>query len=90
MSGLLSDPRRRPRLWLCWGLRRDGGEHNAIVEALATLRGREMAALLVELGYREGVDLWAVEERDAGHEESAWRRRFGLMMARMFPLRAGG
>lgn len=86
VADLLADPVRRPRLWLCWGLRRDGGEHNAIVEALATHRGREMADLLVQrFGYREGTDLWAVEEREAGHEESAWRRRFGPMMVRMFP-----
>jgi pimeloyl-ACP methyl ester carboxylesterase len=80
---VLADPALRPRLWLCWGLRRDGGEHNAIVEALATTRGEEMADLLVDLGYREGVDLWAVEERDAGHDESAWRRRFGWMATRL-------
>jgi hypothetical protein len=30
------------------------------------------------------VDLWAVEERDAGHDEAAWRRRFGWMMTRVF------
>ncbi|MFN7144854.1 MAG: alpha/beta hydrolase, partial [Myxococcota bacterium] len=39
----LADPARRPRLWISWGARRDGGDHNAVVEALAALRGAEMA-----------------------------------------------
>ena len=35
----------RIKLWLCWGMVRTGGFHNARTEALATSRGRELAAL---------------------------------------------
>jgi hypothetical protein len=72
VADLLADRARRPRLWLDWGLRRDGGPHNGIVEALATLRGREMADLLERrFGYVRGRDLWVEEDADAGHDELA-------------------
>ena len=78
VAPLLRDPARRPRLWICWGTRRDGGAHNAIVEALAARRGREMVDLLRDgFGYQEGRELWVREDRGAGHDEPAWRRRFG-------------
>lgn len=80
---VLADPARRPRLWLDWGLRRDGGDHNAVVEHLATVRGREMAALLaLRFGYVEGVDLRAVEHRDGGHDEASWALRVGWWLDR--------
>lgn len=97
VRGLLADRRRRPSLWMCWGLRRDGGEHDAIVERLATLRGREMAELLVrDFGYRRqdfgpddtprrDADLFVHEDRVGGHDEAAWRFRFGLAMQAFFP-----
>lgn len=92
---VLADPGRRPRLWLCWGMRRDGGDHNAIVESLAARRGAEMAALLVDTyGYRRGdgrtatppdADLFVAVEPGHGHDEDAWRVRFGWMMRAFFP-----
>lgn len=86
VAPLLSDPGRRPRLWLDWGLRRDGGEHNSVVERLATERGRELAAWLVDrCGYVEGVDLTTVEHAAAGHDETAWSERFGWWLARTAP-----
>lgn len=87
VARLLEDPRERPRLWLDWGTERGGGRHNAIVEHLATLRGREMASLLRELGYRDGEDLFVVEDDGAGHDERAWRRRFGWLVRALFPAR---
>lgn len=82
----LRDPALRPRLWICWGTRRDGGHHNAIVEALAARRGREMADLLrADFGYRDGRDLWVTEDEGAGHDEHAWRRRFGAFALALFP-----
>jgi pimeloyl-ACP methyl ester carboxylesterase len=82
---LLEDPGRRPKLWICWGTRRDGGPHNAVVEALATARGREMVALLQRrFGYVDGLDLWWKEDEGAGHDEHAWRRRFGEMVQTFF------
>lgn len=77
----------RPRFWVDWGGRRDGGWHNGMVERLAELRGRELVALLRdELGYTteqvtpdavpRGAELTWCDDPDAGHDEAAWRRRF--------------
>jgi pimeloyl-ACP methyl ester carboxylesterase len=86
VAPLLADRDRRPRLWLDWGLRRDGGPHNAIVEHLATIRGREMAARLrARFGYVDDVDLHAVEHGEGGHDEASWRTRFGWWLARPAP-----
>lgn len=93
----LSDPARRPRLWLDWGLRRDGGDHNRVVEHLAALRGAQMADLLQRrFGYRrqnralgEPIDgranLTVTVDATAGHEEPAWSRRFAELMPLFFP-----
>ena len=95
VADLLADPARRPRLWIDWGMRRDGGEHNAVVEAWAARRGAEMLDLLVHrFGYREQVvdagsapdpraDLFSHVDAIGGHDEDAWRFRFGLL-ARAF------
>ena len=92
---VLADPALRPRLWMCWGMRRDGGDHNAVVEALAARRGAEMADLLVNTyGYRRGdgqtatppdADLFVAVEPSHGHDEDAWRIRFAWMMRALFP-----
>lgn len=83
VAPLLADPARRPRLWLDWGLRRDGGDHNAIVERLATVRGRELAALLRDhFGYAADADLRAVEDPDGGHDERSWSARFAAWLHR--------
>lgn len=92
---VLADPARRPKIWMCWGLRRDGGDHNAIVEHLASLRGAEMADLLVREGYRRQnfqagdapdptADLFVHVDPPGGHDEDAWKHRFGLFMDAMF------
>ena len=93
VASLLSDRQRRPRLWLDWGLIRTGGGHNAIVEALATARGREMATLLTDTyGYSRqslspgeepaAVELWVQEDPKGGHSERAWQRRLpGVLRA---------
>lgn len=73
-----------PRFWLCWGLRRDGGDHNAVVEHLATRRGREMAQWLRHQGVAE-EDLFVCEDPAGGHDEESWHRRFGWMMRALFP-----
>lgn len=82
----------RPRLWIDWGMKRDGGEHNAITEAWAARRGSEMIDLLAhQLGYREqpfdagtvpdpASELFTHVDFIGGHDEDAWRYRFGLLM----------
>ncbi len=83
VAGTLADASLRPRIWLCWGGRRTGGDHNAVVEHLAAVRGREMRDLLAsEFGYRvarwpdRGEVTWA-EGASHGHDEAAWHERFG-------------
>ena len=93
---VLADPSRRPRLWIDWGMRRDGGHHNAIVEALAALRGAEMAELLerrfgaritridgAERGPRD-ADVVVLVDRSGGHDERAWEHRAGLFLETFF------
>lgn len=93
----LADPARRPRLWIDWGLRRDGGFHNAVIEEKAALWGRRMADLLErEHGYRAqrltgrdaprpDADLWVYEDTVGGHDEEAWAWRFGLLLRALAP-----
>ncbi len=95
-SPVLADATRRPRLWIDWGLRRDGGPHNAVVEALASLRGAEMVTLLERTYGMRVARIGAGEEppRDAevvqcvdamgGHSEAAWRHRTGLLLRAFF------
>jgi len=64
----------RPRLWIDWGLVREGGAHNAIIERLATDRGREMVTLLEELGY-DATKLTWLEDPEGAHDEASWARR---------------
>lgn len=86
VSTVLRDPGLRPNLWIDWGTRRDGGDHNRIVEHLAAVRGREMSVVLRDaFGYVEGVDLHTVEHLGAGHDEDAWRVRFGWWILRAAP-----
>ena len=92
----LSNRGRRPRLWIDWGLVREGGEHNEIVEALATIRGREMVGLLAgDFGYLTewlspgevpvpGADLFVMEDPLAGHDERAWRARLGPFLTAFY------
>lgn len=93
----LGDPVRHPKLWIDWGLRRDGGFHNAVIEAKAAQWGGEMARqLVVTYGYlpqslrgdtapRTDVDLWVYEDALGGHDEEAWAWRFGLFLRAVFP-----
>lgn len=74
--GALDDRQRRPRIYLDWGLRRDGGFHNAFAEKWATWRSRDLASVLrADFGYRDGVDLWAREDARGSHDERSWSRR---------------
>lgn len=77
----LQDPAARPRLWLDWGLVRTGGHHNAVIEEMATRRGREMAGLLRDAyGYTDQHNLFVHEDPDGEHEEHTWGRRFEIAL----------
>lgn len=72
-----------PTLYLDWGLVRDGGVHNSVIEERATARGREMASLLETATYRytRQRDLFLVEDPRGEHEEISWGRRLGGALA---------
>ncbi|HEY9641426.1 MAG TPA: alpha/beta hydrolase-fold protein, partial [Coleofasciculaceae cyanobacterium] len=72
----LQNPEKRLKIYLDWGLVRQGGFHNAFIEDRATVRGREMRDLLVnEFGYRLNHSLFVVEDPQGDHTEEAWSRR---------------
>jgi hypothetical protein len=87
VEATLRDAGRRPELFLSWGLRRDGGDHNRVVERLATERGRELALHLRALGY--GDDLAVLEDPHGGHDEATWRRHVRAWLMHRFPRGAG-
>ncbi len=77
----LADRLRRPRLWIDWGMVRKGGEHNAVIEARACERGREMRALLTgTFGYAEPRELRTFEDPEGMHDEDSWGRRLELAL----------
>lgn len=93
---VLADRSRRPRLWIDWGLRRDGRQHDEVVEALAASRGAEMVTLLearfgarvvrMGAGDRPPRDAEVVQCIDAigGHTEAAWRHHTELFLRAFF------
>lgn len=80
VRSLLSGP-SRPRLWIDWGLVRTGGVHNAVIERLATERGREMVELLERSGYDATTLTW-LEEPEGAHDEASWARRLPQVLER--------
>ena len=75
-SQTLADPNKRLKIYLDWGLVREGGFHNAFIEERATVRGREMRELLVrDFGYRENENLFVVEDFLGEHGEESWSGR---------------
>jgi S-formylglutathione hydrolase FrmB len=76
----LRDPARRPRVWVDWGLRRDGQFHNDVIEGAAQRRGEEMVSLLKSYGYQEVTNLYVHVDPIGGHDEDAWAYRFELLL----------
>jgi len=77
---------RRLKIYLDWGLVRDGGDHNSWIEERATIRGREMRDLLIQtFGYRDGDNLVTVEDADGDHTEASWGRRMESVLKLFFP-----
>jgi pimeloyl-ACP methyl ester carboxylesterase len=84
-SGALQDPAKRPKIYLDWGLVREGGFHNEFIEERATVRGREMRDLLVrDFGYREGENLFVVEDAIGQHTEESWSGRMENVLKLFF------
>jgi hypothetical protein len=72
----LLNPQQRLKIYLDWGLIRTGGEHNSFMEERATTRGREMRDLLIhQFGYKQGQDLFIVEDPTGEHREESWASR---------------
>jgi predicted alpha/beta superfamily hydrolase len=75
-ANTLQDPAKRLKIYLDWGLVREGGSHNQFIEERATVRGREMRELLIsECGYRENENLFIVEDPLGEHTEESWSNR---------------
>jgi pimeloyl-ACP methyl ester carboxylesterase len=72
----LKDTAKRPKIYMDWGLVRNGEFHNEFIEARATGRGREMRDLLLhDFGYILNQNLFAVEDPSGDHTEESWSRR---------------
>lgn len=69
----------RPHIWLDTG-GQEGDTPDQVIADTRTLR-----AVLVNKGWREGVDLRYVEDPEAGHHESAWAVRAAPMLHFLFP-----
>ncbi|MGK7933411.1 MAG: alpha/beta hydrolase [Microcystaceae cyanobacterium] len=72
----LKNDQLKPKIYLDWGLVREGGHHNRVIEERATARGREMRGLLInQFGYQDQQNLWTVEDAEGEHDEASWSRR---------------
>jgi pimeloyl-ACP methyl ester carboxylesterase len=75
----------RPRLWIDWGLVRDGQFQNDVIEAAATARGKEMVSLLEgTYGYQENHEVFWEEDPMGQHDEISWGRRFPAVIKALF------
>jgi pimeloyl-ACP methyl ester carboxylesterase len=85
MQATLRDPDKRLKIYLDWGLVREGGFHNEFIEERATARGREMRDILVrEFGYQENENLFVVEDPLGQHTEESWSGRMEYILNLFF------
>jgi hypothetical protein len=81
----LKDKKRRPQVWIDWGLKRDGGVHNFLIELLVTKKSKEMINILVNTyDFKLNKDLFVFEDPIGGHDEDAWAFRFELVLKAFF------
>lgn len=81
----LRQPNLRPKIYMDWGLVRDGQFHNDFIEARTTVRGQQLRDLLTgQYGYGLGQDLVVVEEAQGEHSELSWRRRVPSVLPLFF------
>ncbi|HAC64628.1 MAG TPA: esterase [Cyanothece sp. UBA12306] len=84
-SNALQDPHHKLKIYLDWGLVREGGFHNSFIEERATVRGQEMRCLLVrDFGYQENKDLFVVEDPMGQHDEESWSGRMEYILPIFF------
>jgi pimeloyl-ACP methyl ester carboxylesterase len=85
VSKKLSDRSRNLKIYLDWGLVREGGSHNAVIEERSTARGREMRDLLIrKFGYRDNENLFVVEDPLGQHNEESWSARMENVLGFFF------
>jgi hypothetical protein len=78
----LAKPDLGPKLYLDFGLVRNGGPHNEFIEERSTARSREMSQILQEdFGYRLGIDLEIFEDPHGEHQEWSWSRRMPRILS---------
>ncbi len=80
----LGDITTRPSFWIDWGLVRDGGLQNSVIEAMAASRGSEMADLLRSDFHYASSELQTQEDPMGAHDESSWSRRIATPLASLF------
>lgn len=81
----LRQPGVRPKIYMDWGLIRDGQFHNDFIEARTTVRGQQLRDVLTgQYGYGLGQDLVVVEEAQGEHSELSWRRRVPSVLPLFF------
>jgi hypothetical protein len=82
---VLSDPARRPLLWIDWGMVRTGGTQNSVIEMLATARGSEMVSLLESsYGYVDQGDVHWEQDPNGQHDEESWSARLPNVLGVLF------
>ncbi|MGK7891246.1 MAG: alpha/beta hydrolase [Leptolyngbyaceae cyanobacterium] len=81
----LNQPSLHPKIYMDWGLIRDGQFHNDFIEARTTARGQELQELLTKrYNYTLNQDLFVVEEAQGEHSELSWRRRVPAVLKLFF------
>ncbi len=80
-SQTLKNPHQRLKIYLDWGLVREGGFHNQFIEERATIRGRQMRDILIQqFDYQENINLFIVEDIIGQHSEKSWSGRVENML----------
>ena len=81
----LRNPQRRPKIYMDWGLIRDGQFHNNFIEGRTTTRGQQLRDWLVdEYHYQLNQNLFVVEDVQGEHSELSWRRRVPSVLPLFF------
>jgi predicted alpha/beta superfamily hydrolase len=85
-ANTLNHQHLKPKIYFDWGLIREGGHHNSVIEERVTARGKEMRSLLIEqFGYQEQYNLWTVEDPLGEHNEESWSRRLEGVLPLFYP-----